>query len=374
MSPLLSIIIPTRNRESYLYHLLEVLSDVRSDEVEFLIVDNSDTPLPQSSVLKDKRIRKVRSKIRLSMTSNWELGLVSAKAPWRTFIGDDDGIIPKELDQFIGRLGSSEADAIVAGFAHFYWPAHGNARGVISVWKSKKSGSRQLGLTGNLYRDFNNIVFPIPYARTVFRASLEKTVRSIQGGNFFTASSPDINSGATIAIHAQAIEYWPEIVPFVVGTSPASNGVSNSSSTTKRDFFELSNNEWLEELGSESKELNFLSYIEPIAQALRASKRPINLPEPESLIWGTLLSTPHTGEITDHLISVFPSHALRIRVLSVCAALINPTASIIGKLWWAASRALLNGDRYFRRSDKSLRTISDASKALENILRGGQSA
>lgn len=368
------MIIPTRNRETYLINLLQVIGRVQSEEVEFLIVDNSDRPLSLSLLENDPRIRIVRSPKRLSMTSNWDLGLVSALAPWRTFIGDDDGIIPSEFDRFIERLDSSKAEAIVAGFAHFYWPSDAKSRGVISVWKSKKVSSRKRGLTGNPYRDFNNIYFPIPYARTVFNVSLERKVRSIQDGAFFTASSPDINSGATISIHAEAIDYIPEIVPFVVGTSPASNGVSSPNGHTKLDFFQLSDNEWLKDLGSESKELSLLSYIEPIAQARRASKQPIDLPGQNVLIWGTLLSTPHTREIADHLKSVFPGHALRIKVLSVFAPLIYPTASIIGKLKWAASRALLNGDRYFRQSDKSLRTISDASKALGDILRGGQSA
>lgn len=368
MTQRLSIIIPTRNRETYLVHLLQVIRDVRSEVVEFVVVDNSDEPIPKTLLPNDQRLRIVRSPSRLSMTSNWELGLVSAEAPWRTFIGDDDGIIPSEVDKLIQRLESSTAEAVVAGFAHFYWPSDQNSNGVISVWKSRGISSSQLGLTGNAYRDFNNIYFPIPYARTVFNVSLESKVRSIQGGMFFTASAPDINSGATISMHADSIDYIPEIVPFIVGTSPASNGLSNPSGDTKKDFFQLSDHKWLEDLGPESKELSFLSYIEPIAQSRKASHQPLELPARTVLIWKTLLSTPRTMEIVDHLQSVFPGHSFTIKALSLGTSLAYPIVTLVEKLGWAASRMLISGDRYYRKKSHGLRTTPDASKALDTIL------
>jgi len=369
MTLALSLIIPTRNREKYLLHLVQMIGLVKSQNIEFLIVDNSDQPLAKSSLSDDPRLRVVRNPTRLSMASNWEFGLVNALAPWRTFIGDDDGFIPSELDRLVEQLESSKADAVVASFAHYYWPTGPASPGTISVWKTSKQKLRHLGLTGNVYKDFSNIYFPIPYARTVFSSDLEKKVREAQGGVFFTASSPDINSGAAISLFASTIDYIVDVVPFIVGTSPASNGVAKSNDETKVDFFRLSDREWLQELGFEGKSLNLLSYIEPIAQVRKASGQALDLPGRGSLIWGTLLSSPLTREMSHYLVKIFPEHTFRIRALALLAFLIYPALIFVRKWGWAASRVLLNGERYFRRKSHSLRTIKDASTALEAALR-----
>lgn len=362
----LSVIIPTRNRKYYLDFLISLFEKVKSQDLEIIIVDNSDISLNLSFT--DSRFKYLRSRERLSMTSNFDYGLKSAKGQWRTFIGDDDGIIPDEFDSLISRLRNSKSEAVVTHFAHYRWPSASDPNGFTSIWLSKKSTIRHFQLTGDILRDFNNIYFPMPYTRSVFSNQLEETIRSRQSGEFFTASSPDINSGAAISICATAIDYYTDITPFIVGTSSVSNG-SNDFSETKKDFLQLNSHFWLAELGKESYITNYLSYLEPVAQALKSLSELKNLPSKHKIFWRSLTSTKHVSEMSEILLRDFPNSKHLILPLTFFARFFGRILRLKRMLFWAARRFAWNKEKYFWKKSPDLKTIIQGQAELERFIK-----
>ena len=91
-SILLSIIVPTRNRDAYLRDCLDSLCNINSNSVEFVVHDNSTDKSSLHFENIDSRIRYIHNSSKLSINENFELALDYAKGKYVAFIGDDDGV------------------------------------------------------------------------------------------------------------------------------------------------------------------------------------------------------------------------------------------------------------------------------------------
>lgn len=365
---ILTLVIPSRNRQDLLHSLLLACTKSTSEDLEFVIADNSDRPVDLACLNLDSRFKVVRSEVRLSMSENWSLGLKNASGVWRVFLGDDDGVIPNELDSLVEALRFSPEEAVVSRFAHFSWPEAEGALGRVSIWLETMPQITWTGLKGNSYRDFGNIHFPIPYARTVFTKTLQERIIQSQSGSLFTATSPDINLGAAIQLSAKRIHILSGLTPFIVGTSRVSNGAQGPNEETKKDFGSLNSIAWLPELGEESLATNFLSYAEPIAQARRAQGLELALPHQKVMIWASLLSTRYRKAITSSLLASFPSERSFIEIASLLAALLRNPIRVVRLLKWALLRMSLNREKYLYSSSEQLQDSDAAASRLQEFI------
>jgi glycosyltransferase involved in cell wall biosynthesis len=98
--PVLSICVPSRNRQFYFQETIKALTSSLRSDVEFVFVDNSDEPSIMDSFIKpflaDPRVRYVRTGTTIrSMLDNWETAIKATSGRWVTFIGDDDYADPE---------------------------------------------------------------------------------------------------------------------------------------------------------------------------------------------------------------------------------------------------------------------------------------
>lgn len=107
-SPLLSIIIPTRNRYKTLIPVIESIMELNKSEIELIIQDNSD----DNTVIKDYLLKSKYFSLKyfytsnkISMVENTELAIVNASGKYFIFIGDDDIVNPKivEIVQYMDK-------------------------------------------------------------------------------------------------------------------------------------------------------------------------------------------------------------------------------------------------------------------------------
>src|SRR5437868_4233744 len=99
--PLLSIVIPTRNRASYVEHAIHSICTLVGAGVELVIHDNSDTRQLEASIRSlgfSSEISYYYAKHKLSMTENFELAVAKAKGEYVCLIGDDDGVTHEILE------------------------------------------------------------------------------------------------------------------------------------------------------------------------------------------------------------------------------------------------------------------------------------
>lgn len=101
-APLLSICVPSRNRQRYFKETIGFLVENARDDVEFVFADNSDDASIMNSFMTgvtDKRVKYLPSPPgTLSMMDNWTRCLDATAGRWISIIGDDDLIDPELVD------------------------------------------------------------------------------------------------------------------------------------------------------------------------------------------------------------------------------------------------------------------------------------
>jgi len=124
-SPIISVVIPTRERAETLFHTLTTALSQQSQDYEVVISDNysNDDTGEIVSQFDDKRIRYFKTEKRLSMCDNYEFALSKCRGEYVVIIGDDDAVMPGRLDDLIVLLKGLAEPIIHMWPLHIYdWP------------------------------------------------------------------------------------------------------------------------------------------------------------------------------------------------------------------------------------------------------------
>ena len=100
-TPLLSVLIPTKNRPNTAIEAITIAVKIASgSNVQVVVQDCSDDDALEQLLLKyDLRDSVLYSKVDpVSMTENWNIGLALTTGEYVTVIGDDDTILPGIID------------------------------------------------------------------------------------------------------------------------------------------------------------------------------------------------------------------------------------------------------------------------------------
>ncbi|OOE49847.1 glycosyltransferase family 2 protein, partial [Salinivibrio kushneri] len=229
--PLLSVVIPTKNRYRTLLPLCEYLLEKEGD-FEVIISDNSDSNDEFMSFSKGRSLEKINyvySRELLSMRENCEVGLKLAKGEYIAMIGDDDGIIIDSALDCIHKMKSMELDFALSSDCKYLWPdlktrlfrrkKFGILRFLHILKKDEFLDARKAledvadrgGVTiGNMPRLYQGIVKASYIMQSI-----------VDNGSIFLAPMPDMSSSTLLATKmSKGIRYK---IPFIV------NGVSSNS-------------------------------------------------------------------------------------------------------------------------------------------------
>jgi hypothetical protein len=232
-TPLLSVIIPTRNRSSYAIPTVQNVLSIPSESLQVVVQDNSDADDLETWArgITDSRLVYSRVAEPLDVVANFSAGMASAQAEYVTFLGDDDGLNPEVADAALWAR-EHDVDVLLDGLAaRYYWPDqefryYGKASagslelrsfgGRVS-WPSPAHELARCARAGGV-RFFD---LPRAYYGLVKRTCLE-TVRR-QAGSYFPGPSPDLASSVALAASVSRVckVDYPLFIP---GTGRRSTG------------------------------------------------------------------------------------------------------------------------------------------------------
>ncbi|QBC43122.1 glycosyltransferase [Iodobacter fluviatilis] len=113
VSKLLSIIVPSKNRQELLMAMINHYNCLCREGVEIIIYDNSSLPVQDLSIF-GGGIRYIHDSEQLSVGANFSKAIDSANGEFLTIIGDDDEICLKNYDKLLLQLKDTNFDAISA--------------------------------------------------------------------------------------------------------------------------------------------------------------------------------------------------------------------------------------------------------------------
>ena len=123
--PILSIIIPTKNRAQYVGPNVRSLLKCQAADFEVVVQDNSGNNQTEAAIAQyvgDPRLRYHHCTDQLSMSDNFTKGLEAASGEYIAFLGDDDGVNP-ELVAAVRWAKAEALEALVGcSAASYLWP------------------------------------------------------------------------------------------------------------------------------------------------------------------------------------------------------------------------------------------------------------
>lgn len=235
---LLSIVIPSRNRQKYAIHCIKSILDIKDNRIEVVVHDNSDTNELEQLIIEqinDERLIYNYDPTPMSTVHNFNKAMEYVNGEYLCFIGDDDGVNP-EIIKVVDWAKKNKLDAIVEKLGVRYdWPSEKHD-GILSIYpfsKKKEIVNVQSELKKFLKRNgVNYLNYKIPriYHGIVSKRSFDIVKETI--GYYFGGLSVDIFSSISLSLVTQSvviIDY-----PFTIaGSSPASDKTHNSKEARK---------------------------------------------------------------------------------------------------------------------------------------------
>lgn len=227
--PVVSVVIPTRERAATLAHTLRSALAQDATDYEVLVSDNAgaDDTAAVVAAVRDDRLRYVRSDRRLSMCDNWEFALQHARGRYVTYIGDDDAVLPHGIDRFLALLATTPSAAYIWMPPIYTWPIDGRPAEV--TFLPGETRVRQLDLVAmarSVIRHGGWRYYELP---GVYHAAVERRVLDAiasRAGRVFQSTQPDLFTCMSVpAIVPTAIHTGRPIT--LQGRSALSNGGSS---------------------------------------------------------------------------------------------------------------------------------------------------
>ncbi|MFM9987043.1 glycosyltransferase family 2 protein [Flavobacterium sp.] len=238
---ILSIIIPTRNREKYAFNCVMQILESTNDDVQVVIQDNSDADSLYDKFIDSPFLSRIKynySSEVLSFVVNFSNAVSQADGEYVCMIGDDDGINP-EIVKFVYWAKENNIEAVTPEIRlNYIWPETGisyykkdNGNLMIidfnlnnKYYDTKQELNKLLSSGGQNYLSYSLVKI---YHGIVKKSAMEK-VKNITG-KYFGGLSPDIYSSVALSLVIDKVLKinYPLTIPGVCslsGSGQASTG------------------------------------------------------------------------------------------------------------------------------------------------------
>lgn len=246
--PLLSVVVPTKDRYKYLKHLIKLIQSYNSDEWEIVVQDNTDDNSEIVEFLKELEYpgcKYFHEKGQLPMTTNADKAILHSEGEYVCFLGDDDGICPNALE-YCRQMKTDGIEAMRFTLGDYLWPdatsLYENIGGRAIIEKiSRKQTTLKcedvlMDVVNRGFIDRGNL--PSVYHGIVSRKALNRIYEKCQ--TFFPGQSPDISNGIATSLVMSEFVYTDDIVT-ISGASKFHGGVTKG---MNKQFPEIKDMVW----------------------------------------------------------------------------------------------------------------------------------
>lgn len=133
--PLITLVIPTRERADTLICTLQTALDQVNDNFQIVVSDNfsQDNTKEVVDSFADPRITYVNTGKRLSMCDNWDFALQYVQGEYVIYIGDDDGLMPNAINKLEAMIKVRPSPIYYWQYNEYFWPIEGMLPKIVSI-------------------------------------------------------------------------------------------------------------------------------------------------------------------------------------------------------------------------------------------------
>ena len=270
--PILSIVVPTKDRYKYLKSLIDYVDGLGDEAIELVVEDNTADNAEVAEFVQGKRVKYFHDPAPRTITVNSDSAILHSKGKYVLYLGDDDSVLPNIM-QAVELMEQHGAEALTTLRPLFAWS---DTKGSIH-WEKiyphklpRGTGEvRAIDPEAELVRLLKAGIFdlgqlPRVYHGIVRRDTLDKIYDRF--GTFFPGPSPDMANAVALALLGAKTIYvdYPYIIAGVGKTRIAGN-----------------------EQGDKQKSIKNLSFLDPKTESEWEKKIP--------LIWTGYTIYPQTA-------------------------------------------------------------------------------
>lgn len=242
MAPLLSIIVPTKNRSKYCIECLKHISSLSLDNVEVIVQDNSDTDALKHLIEANNLDGSIKYNYHgevLSFVKNFSLGIEASTGEYVIMIGDDDTVLPNIIE--VASIAKQRNyDAVIPQLNCYFWPSptpivpkYANGYLASRPFRHKRfievdTKSALKSLIADNFQNYQSYSAPRVYHGIVSKKSLNK-VKAV-AGDYFRGLTPDMFMSIALCFTARKTYIYTQPIS-ISGICPKSG--SNDSATGK---------------------------------------------------------------------------------------------------------------------------------------------
>ncbi len=238
-TPLVSIIIPTKNRQEFCLQCIRHIVSLNLNDIEIIVQDNSDTrslrSLLDTSNLLKYTIYEYCGKI-LSFVDNFSKAVEKCSGEYICMIGDDDTILPNLLSvaKYAKR---NDIDAVIPRLLTYFWPSKNPIKtewenGFLATLPFRKEKYEIVDsiqalrkLIQNNFQDYQNLEVPRIYHGLVKRSCIEEVKRI--SGVYFGGLTPDMFMSVSLCFIVKKVVSYTK--PFTIsGICPKSGSADSA--------------------------------------------------------------------------------------------------------------------------------------------------
>lgn len=229
-----TVIIPCRNRATFLAHTLRTCMFQNYDALEIVVSDDGSTDstrdVVEDAARRDPRIRPIFHDRPIGMRDNFEEALQAARPGFVIALGGDDGLMPGGITGMRDVLRDTGAELLAWPAPIFSYPGVRGPNGQLAVFRQK--GTKLVDSSVFLERQARNLHYlsdvesPMFYVKGVAATRLIDKVRGRSpDGRFYACATPDGYSGIVLAGEVERFAFSGR--PFSIhGLSPSSQGLA----------------------------------------------------------------------------------------------------------------------------------------------------
>lgn len=246
---LLSVVIPTKNRQQYCKAAVNQILSLNLPDLQVVIQDNSENDSLKSELreyIEHNRIKYHYKECVISFVDNFSEAISLCDGEYICMIGDDDGILPNIIN-VTKSAKERNIDCIIAGLnAVYIWPSPN------SIVKNGEHGylclsyvehkERHINCQKGLYQlvdsagqNYQNLDLPRVYHGIAKRSALEKA-KDI-AGNYFQGLTPDIFIAVALASVCKNVIriYYPITISGICPRSGSSDSATGKHTGELKD-------------------------------------------------------------------------------------------------------------------------------------------
>lgn len=214
--PLVSVVVPTYNRYQYLYECVKTLCSIDSNQIEFIIQDNTaenEEFVDFVEKLNDCRLKYYHRKDHVSVVENCDMGVRHAQGDYVCMIGDDDTVC-SSIIKAAKFLKENDIEGCCFPFPGFNWPdmtfENGKSEEPNMFFRNEADGKiTEIGakkeLKENGCRGGLGDKMPRLYHSMVAKACLDRIYDKV--GTYFPGPSPDMANAVATCLEIRNCVY-----------------------------------------------------------------------------------------------------------------------------------------------------------------------